>query len=103
MQEISYNISVKMLGLNKKEKSLNLKLNPYNTYNTNKPCKDFIQASKIYSELLFKHCSCYSDSRGLTTLPLTEISPRDLEGVAALTGTVKSHTFPHYGITKSGW
>jgi hypothetical protein len=33
---------------------------------TNQTCKDFIQASKIYSEFLFRHCSCYSDTRGVT-------------------------------------
>jgi hypothetical protein len=27
--------------------------------------KDFIQASEIHSELLFRHCSCYSDTRGV--------------------------------------
>jgi hypothetical protein len=35
--------------------------------------------------------------------PVTEISSRDLEGAAALTGIVNSHTFSHYGNTKSGW
>jgi hypothetical protein len=30
---------------------------------------DFIQASKLHSALLFKHYSCYSDTRGVTTLP----------------------------------
>jgi hypothetical protein len=35
--------------------------------------------------------------------PLTEISPRDLEGVVALTGIGNCHKFPHYGNTKSGW
>jgi hypothetical protein len=34
-----------------------------------KPIHDFIQASKSHSELLFKHCSYYSDTRDLTTLP----------------------------------
>ncbi len=34
-----------------------------------KLAKDFIQASEIYSELLFKHSSCYSDTRGVTALP----------------------------------
>jgi hypothetical protein len=31
--------------------------------------KDFIQASKLQSETLFKHCSYYSDTRGVTALP----------------------------------
>jgi hypothetical protein len=52
-----------------KEKSLNLKFKPYNIYNINQICKDFIQAFEIHSELMFKHCSCYSDTRGVTALP----------------------------------
>jgi hypothetical protein len=69
-----------------------------------KPIHDFIQASKSHSELLFKHCSYYSDTRDLTTLPpLTEISSWDLEGAAALIGIVNSRIFPHYGNTKSKW
>jgi hypothetical protein len=35
--------------------------------------------------------------------PLTEISSRDLEGVAALTETVNNCTIPHYGKMKSEW
>jgi hypothetical protein len=31
--------------------------------------KDFIQAFKTRSELLFRHCSYYSDTRGVTALP----------------------------------
>jgi hypothetical protein len=46
-----------------------LKFKPHNIYNTTQTCKDFIQASEIHSELLFKHCSCYSDTRGVTALP----------------------------------
>jgi hypothetical protein len=46
-----------------------LKFKPYNIYNTNQTCKDFIQASKIHSKLLFKHCRCYRDTRGVTALP----------------------------------
>jgi hypothetical protein len=34
-------------------------------YLINKSCKNFIQAFEIHSELLFKHCSCYSDARGV--------------------------------------
>jgi hypothetical protein len=49
-----------------KEKSLNLKFKPYNIYNTYHSCKDLIQAFKIHSVLLFKQCSCYSDTRGVT-------------------------------------
>jgi hypothetical protein len=60
-----------------KETSLNLKFNPYNIQYTNQTCKDFTQASKIHSELLFKHYSLcyrgtvehyssYSDTRGVT-------------------------------------
>jgi hypothetical protein len=62
-----------------------LKLKLPNTQDTNQKCKDFIHAFEIHSEVLFEHCSCYSDTRGVTTLPLTEISLQDLEGVAAVT------------------
>jgi hypothetical protein len=43
-----------------------LKFKPYDIYNTNQTCKDFIQASEIHNELLFKHCNFYSDTRGVT-------------------------------------
>jgi hypothetical protein len=46
-----------------KEKSLNLKFKPDNIYYTNQTYHDFIQAYKIYSELLFNQCICYSDTR----------------------------------------
>jgi hypothetical protein len=62
---VSYHTSVKQRGLNK-IKSLNLKFKPYNLVCTTQSCKDFIQASKTHSELLFRHCSCYSDTRGVT-------------------------------------
>jgi hypothetical protein len=77
---------------------MNLKFKRYNILCTNQTFKDFIQASIILSELLFKHCSCYSDIRGVTASPLTEISSRDLE-VAALTETVNNCTTPHYSKT----
>jgi hypothetical protein len=51
---------------NKIENSLNLKFKPYNISWTGQTRKDFIQASKIHSELLFRHCSCYSNTRGVT-------------------------------------
>jgi hypothetical protein len=53
----------------KNKNSLNLKFKSYNTSCMGQTHKDFIQASKIHSELLFGHCSCYSDTRGVTTLP----------------------------------
>jgi hypothetical protein len=49
--------------------SLNLKFKPYNISWTGQTRKDFIQASEIHSELLFRHYSCYSDTRGVTALP----------------------------------
>jgi hypothetical protein len=64
---------------------------------------DSIQASEIHSELLFRYCSYYCDTRGVTALPLTEISSRDLERVAALADTVNNYTIPYYGKTKSRW
>jgi hypothetical protein len=51
-----------------------LKFLPPNIYNANQTCKDFIQASKIHIGLLFEHCSCYSDTRGVTVL-LPEFLP----------------------------
>jgi hypothetical protein len=48
---LSYNTSAKKAWFEYKEKSLNLKFKPYNIYNTNQTYKDFIQASKIPSEL----------------------------------------------------
>jgi hypothetical protein len=95
-------------SLNLKFKPCNIsctgqKFKPYNISCTGQTHKDFIQASKIRSEVLFRHCSCYSDTRCVTTLPLTEISSRDMEGVVALTDTVNNYTIPQYGKTKSGW
>jgi hypothetical protein len=49
----------------KNKNSLNLKFKSYNTSCMGQTCKDFIQASEIHSELLFRHCSCYSDTRGV--------------------------------------
>jgi hypothetical protein len=46
--------------------SLNLKFKTYNISWMGQTRKDFIQASKIYSELLYMHCSCYSNTRGIT-------------------------------------
>jgi hypothetical protein len=87
----------------KNKNSLNLKFKAYSISCPIQTRRDSIQASEIYSELLFMYCTYYSDTRGFTVLPLTEISSRDLEGVAALTDTVNNYTIPHYGKTKSGW
>jgi hypothetical protein len=46
-----------------------MKFKPYNISHTGQTHKDFIQASKTCSELLFRHCSYYSDTRGVTALP----------------------------------
>jgi hypothetical protein len=40
-------------------------------WNSNQPHLDFIQASKLHSEVLWKHCSYYSDTRGVTLLEVT--------------------------------
>jgi hypothetical protein len=54
-----------------------LKFKQYNIYHKNKSYKDFIQASEIYSELPFKHCSYYSDTRGVIALsPSRNLAPR---------------------------
>jgi hypothetical protein len=49
-----------------KEKCLNLKFKPYNIWYATQTCKDFLQASKIPSELPFRHCSRYSDTWSVT-------------------------------------
>jgi hypothetical protein len=114
----------------KNKNSFNLKFKPYNISCTVQTRKDFIQTSEIHSELLFRHCSYYSDTRGVTSLPpnrnlvprfgrssgcysdtlgvsqpspVIEISSRDSEGAAALTDTVNNYTIPHYGKMKSRW
>jgi hypothetical protein len=46
-----------------------LNFKPYNISCTTQTCKDFIQASKIHNELSFRHCSSYSDTRGVIALP----------------------------------
>jgi hypothetical protein len=66
MQEFQITAQVSNDVVWTKEKSLNLKFKPHNIYNTNQTCKDFIQASGIHSEWLFKHCSCYNGTRGVT-------------------------------------
>jgi hypothetical protein len=85
--------------------SLNLKFNPYNISWTVKLAKISFKLPNYivscYSGIV-EHCSSYSDARGVTALPLTKISSRDLEGVAALTDTVNIYTIPHYGKTRSG-
>jgi predicted SprT family Zn-dependent metalloprotease len=43
-----------------------LKFKPYDLLCTTQSCKDMIHASKIGSELLFRHYSYYSDTRGVT-------------------------------------
>jgi hypothetical protein len=60
-----------------------LKFKPYTLLCTTQSCKDFIQTSKICSELLFRHCSCYSDTRGVTirVLPVTvRVPPSTVRG-----------------------
>jgi hypothetical protein len=61
----------------KNKNNLNLKFKPYNI-----PCmvqtrRDFIQASEIHSELLFRYCICYSDTRGVTAGPAAEKTAHD--------------------------
>jgi hypothetical protein len=62
---LSYKTSAKRLGSNKrKEFEFEIQTLQYLIYK--QTCKDFIQASEIHSELLFKECSCYNDTRGVT-------------------------------------
>jgi hypothetical protein len=64
--------------------SLNLKLKPHCTYNTTKQVQDFIQASTVHSETLFNTLVATVTLEVSHPSPLTEISTRDFEGVAAL-------------------
>jgi hypothetical protein len=79
----------------KNKNSLNLKFKSYNT-----SCMGTVAAIVSY---------CSDTVAAIVTLgvsqpsPLTEISSRDLEGVAALMDTVNNYTIPHYGKMKSGW
>jgi hypothetical protein len=50
----------------KNKNSLNLKFKPYNISSTVQTGRDSIQGSEIHSELLFRYCNCYSDTRGVT-------------------------------------
>jgi hypothetical protein len=52
----------------KNKNSLNLKFKPYNISCPVQTNKGSIQASEIHSELLFRYCSCYNDTRGVTAL-----------------------------------
>jgi hypothetical protein len=88
-----------------KEMSLNLKFNPHNISWTVKLARISFMLPNYtvsYYSSIVEHCSSYSDARGVTALPLTKILYRDLDGVAALTGTVNIYTIPHYGKTWSG-
>jgi hypothetical protein len=58
-----------MVWFEKNKNSLNLKFKPFNISCRGQTRKDFIQASELYTELLFRHCSCYSDTSGVTALP----------------------------------
>jgi hypothetical protein len=48
--------------------SLNLKFKSYNISCMVQTHKDSIQGFKIHSELLFRYCSYYSDTRGVTII-----------------------------------
>jgi hypothetical protein len=56
---------------------LNLKFKPHTTYNTNQLVQDFIQFPQFKASYCSKHCSCYSNTRGVTTLPSNRnLTPR---------------------------
>jgi hypothetical protein len=59
----------------KNKNSFNLKFKSYNTSWMGQTRKDFIQASEIYSELLFMHCNCCSKTRGVTVSSLRSYVP----------------------------
>jgi hypothetical protein len=93
MQDYEVSIQVSKTWFEIKEKILNLKFKPHNTYNTNQTC-----------HYMVRYCLNIIDATVTLGLsqpsPLTEILTRDLGGVV-LTGTANSHTFPHYDNTKS--
>jgi hypothetical protein len=62
---VSYHTSAKQLGLNK-IKEFEFEVQTVQPFMYKPTCKDFIQASKLPSELLFRHYTCYSDTRGVT-------------------------------------
>jgi hypothetical protein len=64
---VGYHTSVKQRGLNK-IKEFEFKVQTIQPFMYKLICKYFIQASKLSSELLFRHCSCYNDTRGATVL-----------------------------------
>jgi hypothetical protein len=74
MQEKELQSKCQTVWFEKNNNSLNLKFKPFNISCTGQTREDFIQASELHSELLLRHCSYYSDTRGVTALPLTEIS-----------------------------
>jgi hypothetical protein len=57
-----------MVRFEKNKNSLNLKFKPYNILCTVQTHRDSIQASEIHSELQLRYCSCYSDTRGITSV-----------------------------------
>jgi hypothetical protein len=81
---LSYNTSAKQRGLNKIIE-FEFEIQTYNILCTNQTCKDFIQASKIPCELLFRQCSCYSGTRGVTTAITKEgLDQKKYEGLDGL-------------------
>jgi hypothetical protein len=69
MQEIYFQYKCQMTWFEYKKRVWIWNSNHTTLVIQTKPYKDFIQASKLHSELLFKHCSCYSDARGAIALP----------------------------------
>jgi hypothetical protein len=66
MQEKGLQFKCQMVWFEKNKNSLNLKFKPYNISWTGQTRKDFIQASEIHSELLFRYCSYYNGTRSVT-------------------------------------
>jgi hypothetical protein len=88
MKEMGLQSKCQTVWFEKIKNSLSLKFKPYNISWTGQTRKDFIHASEIHSELLFRHSSCYSDTGVSQPSPLTKILSRDLERVVALTDIV---------------
>jgi hypothetical protein len=64
-KNVSYHTSAKRHGLTK-IKDIEFEVQTLQPSMYNPILQGFLQASKISSELLFRHCGCYSDTRGVT-------------------------------------
>jgi hypothetical protein len=80
-----------------------LKFKLHNIYNTNQQARISFKLPNYIVSYCLNNIATTMTLGVSQTLPLTGISPRDMEGVVALTGTANSRIFNHYGNTKSRW